>query len=245
MKGEYLFQSMKITLVLALAAIMLPNVVFGSAGVQQDTLVFPREVSFSTQDSGLVYANLYGAGDRGVVLAHGGRFNNESWDKQAQVLARAGFRVLAIDFRGYGKSRGKAQAESPYDGVHFDVLAAMRYLRETGARTVSVIGASFGGGAAAEAAIACEPNEIDRLVLLAHSPIDHPEKMQGRKLFVLSHDDANAAGPRLPKICVQYEKAPEPKQLIILEGSAHAQFLFETNQGERVTREILRFLAEP
>ena len=37
------------------------------------------------------------------------------------------------------------------DDVHLDVLAAIRYLRESGAHTVSVIGASFGGGAAAEA----------------------------------------------------------------------------------------------
>jgi hypothetical protein len=52
-------------------------------------------------------------------------------------------------------------------------------------------------------------------------------------------------GPRLPKIRAQYEKAPKPKELIILEGSAHAQFLFQTSQGERVMREMLRFLSAP
>jgi hypothetical protein len=31
--------------------------------------------------------------------------------------------------------------------------------------------------------------------------------------------------------------------MIILEGGAHAQFLFKTNQGDRVMREILRFLS--
>jgi len=44
-------------------------------------------VSFATQDGGLIYADVYGAGDRGVVLAHGGRFNKESWEKQARILA--------------------------------------------------------------------------------------------------------------------------------------------------------------
>ena len=29
----------------------------------------PREVSFATADSGTVFANLYGSGERGVVLA--------------------------------------------------------------------------------------------------------------------------------------------------------------------------------
>ena len=48
-----------------------------------------------------------------------------------------------------------------------------------------------------------------------------------------------------PEIRDQYERAPDPKQLVILEGSAHAQHIFETDQGERLMREILRFLSEP
>ena len=51
--------------------------------------------------------------------------------------------------------------------------------------------------------------------------------------------------PRLLKIREQYERAPPPKELLVLEGSAHAQFIFETEQGERLMREILRFLSEP
>jgi len=31
----------------------------------------------------------------------------------------------------------------------------------------------------------------------------------------------------------------------ILDGSAHAQFIFVTEQGERLMREILRFLNQP
>jgi len=36
-----------------------------------------------------------------------------------------------------------------------------------------------------------------------------------------------------------------PKELNVLEGSAHAQFIFATDQGERLMREILRFLSTP
>jgi pimeloyl-ACP methyl ester carboxylesterase len=202
-------------------------------------------VSFPTLDGGLVYADVYGTGDRGIVLAHGGRFNKESWEKQARVLADAGFRALAIDFRGYGKSRGPGQADIYTAPLHLDVLAAVRYLRKTGAKTVSLVGGSMGGGAAAEALIEAQPGEIDRLVLLAASPGAEPEKLKGRKLFIVARDDANGDGPRLPRIRAQYEKVPEPKELIILDGSAHAQFLFQTDQGERVMREILRFLSAP
>jgi len=203
-----------------------------------------EHVSFPTQDGGVVYADNYGKGERGVVLAHGSRFNKESWQKQALVLTNAGFRVLAIDFRGYGQSRGP-QSKSGYDGAEDDVLAAVRYLHKTGAKTVSIVGASFGGAAAADASMEAAPGEIDRLVLLAAWTDRPPEKMKGRKLFIVARDDANADGPRLPKIRANYEKALGPKELVILEGSAHAQFLFATGQGERLMHEILRFLSQP
>lgn len=41
-----------------------------------------------------------------VVLLHGGRFNAETWRKTStiSVLASAGYRVIAVDLPGYGKS---------------------------------------------------------------------------------------------------------------------------------------------
>ena len=210
-----------------------------------DAAVAQQGVSFPTQDGGLVYADMYGKGDRAVVLAHGARYNKESWEPQARALAGAGFCVLAIDFRGYGRSRGTGQADPLSAPLHLDVLAAVRYLREHGAKTVSVVGGSMGGMAAGDASIASEPGEIDRLVLLAASPRGPAEKLKSRILFIVARDDASGAGPRLPGIRAQYEKAPEPKELIVLDGSAHAQALFQTDQGARVLQEILRFLSAP
>lgn len=116
-------------------------------------------VSFPTEDGGVVYADVYGESDRGIVLAHGGRFNKESWRKQAQTLASAGFRVLAFDFRGYGKSQGPGDSAPMSAPLHLDVLAAVRYLRKTGAKSVSVVGGSMGGGAAGDASIASQPGD--------------------------------------------------------------------------------------
>ncbi len=205
-----------------------------------------EHVSFATGDGGSVHGDLYGKGERGVVLAHGGRFNKESWKKQAEALEKAGFRVLAFDFRGYGKSRGPGDSDPLSAPLHFDVLAAVRYLRTKGAKTVSIVGGSMGGGAAGAASIEAGPGEIDRLVFLGCGGSDkNPEKMKGRKLFIVARDDLGPSDiPRLPKIRENYEKTKGPKELIILDGTAHAQFLFATDQGERVMREILRFLAE-
>ena len=90
------------------------------------------------------------------------------------------------------------------------------------------------------------PGEIDRLVLLGSGAGTEPAKLRGRKLFILCRDDIGPGDkPRLPRIRAQYEVTPEPKELVILECTAHAQFIFETDQGERLLREILRFLSEP
>ena len=203
-----------------------------------------QTVSFKTDDGGVIFADVYGSGDRGVVLAHGGRFNKESWKPQAQQLAAAGFRVLAIDFRGYGTSHGPGDKDFFHAPFQLDVLAAVRYLRAAGAKSVSVVGGSFGGSAAGDASIASQPGEIERIVMLGGAPNGPAEKLKSASLFIVARDDANDDGPRLPGIRKQFEKAPEPKKLIVLDGSAHAQFLFQTDQAERVMREILQFLNE-
>lgn len=204
-----------------------------------------QSVSFSTDDGGHVCADLYGRGARAVVLAHGGRFNKKSWRDQAKTLVSAGFRVLAIDFRGFGCSNGPGLTD--FYGAPFekDVLAAVHYLKAHGAKTVSVIGGSFGGDAAGDASIKSAPGEIDRIVFLGAAPNLSADKLKSAALFIIAREDVGDAGLRLPGVRAQYEKAPEPKELIVLDGSAHAQFLFQTDQSARVMHEILRFLSKP
>jgi len=204
---------------LFLAALLLP----GLAVAQQ-------QVSFSTQDGGLVHADMYGSGDCGLVLAHGGRFAKDSWTEQMPAFLNAGFRVLAIDFRGRGQSRGP-HSKSGEEGAEYDVLAAVRYLRKTGAKTVAIIGASFGGEAAADASIDAEPGEIDRLVLLAAWTDRPAEKIKGHKLFIVARDDANGDGLRLPRIRANYEKASDPKELLILDGQPTLSFCSRQTSG--------------
>lgn len=206
----------------------------------------PVPVSFPATDGGIVHADRYGAGTNAVVLAHGGRFDKSSWRDQAAVLADSGYLVLAIDFRGRGESRGPAGSSDRSAGVSHDVLGAVRHLRGEGAATLSVIGASFGGGAAAEAATRVAHGEIDRLVLLAHSPIEHPERITVPTLFIVARDDTSGSGARrLPAIEEQFRRVTGPKQLLVVDGTAHAQFLFASEQADTVMTTVLRFLREP
>jgi pimeloyl-ACP methyl ester carboxylesterase len=207
-----------------------------------------QSISFATDDGGHICADLYGHASRSVVLAHGGQFKKESWHDQALSLVSAGFEVLAFDFRGFGCSTGPGQQDfdtAPFDK---DVLAAVRYLKAHGAKTVSVVGGSFGGAAAGDASIKSasgEPGKIDRIVFLGAAPNLPADGLKSRALFIVARDDTSGSGPRLPGIQAQYEKAPQPKQLIVLDGSAHAQFLFQTDQSARVMREMVRFLSAP
>ncbi|MGH7693628.1 MAG: hypothetical protein ACRENH_01535, partial [Gemmatimonadaceae bacterium] len=81
-------------LVLALLAVGQPAV-----GQQTITIAVP--------DSGSIGADLYGSGDRGLLLVgHGGYSTRATWAPQARVLADAGFRVLVMETRAAVALRG-------------------------------------------------------------------------------------------------------------------------------------------
>src|SRR3989442_14376431 len=83
----------------------------------------PRLNSFATADGGTIFADAYGEGGRdGVVLAHGSAFDKEIWRPLAEQFAGKGHRVLAIDFRCWGKST----AGSTKDALFEDGLATRR-----------------------------------------------------------------------------------------------------------------------
>jgi pimeloyl-ACP methyl ester carboxylesterase len=210
-------------------------------------LVAQTAVSIPTTN-GVVEGDLYGSGDRAIALvAHGGYSSRAAWQKPAQALAEAGFRVLAFETRAAVELRAGRETDCLYDArcMAEDVLAVVRYLRRSGATTVAVVGGSAGGGAAAQASIEAAPGEIDRLVLLAPMVVETPDKIKGRKVFITSRDDRGSGDElRLPGIRDQYEKAPGPKKWVVLEGSAHGQRIFDTPKSESLMREIRQFLSE-
>lgn len=81
-----------------------------------------------------------------------------------------------------------------------------------------------------------------RAVVLTHGG-RAPEKLTLPKLIIVTRDDASGSGPRLPRIRADFEGMPEPKRMVVLEGSAHAQEMFQTADAKRVMDEILAFLS--
>lgn len=78
-----------------------------------------------------------------VVLLHGFPDHWYAWRDQIPALAAAGFRVVAPDMRGYGRS-GKPRGISAYRVEHLtaDVAGLIRHL---GADRASVVGHDWGG----------------------------------------------------------------------------------------------------
>ena len=83
-----------------------------------------------------------GGTGRPVVLIHGWPLSAEAWQAQVGPLSEAGYRVIAYDRRGFGRS------EKPADGFDYDTLAAdlAGILEERDLRDVTLVGFSMGGG---------------------------------------------------------------------------------------------------
>ena len=95
-----------------------------------------------------------GTGTTGVVLGHENRANLCSWMPFARTLARAGFRVLAFDHRGFGSS---ARGPVRYDK---DVVGAIAEIRRRARAGSSRGGASMGGAAAIVGGVAARADAV-------------------------------------------------------------------------------------
>ena len=95
-----------------------------------------------TRDGTHLYHKTWGEG-RPVVLIHGWPLSADSWDPIANALADAGFKAIAYDRRGFGRS---AQPSGGYDYDTFaDDLAAV--MEQTcGGQDAALVGFSMGGG---------------------------------------------------------------------------------------------------
>ena len=97
--------------------------------------------TITTKDGTEIYYNDWGTG-RPVVLIHGWPLDADMWSEQATFLAAHGFRAIAYDRRGFGRS------SQPWDGYDYDTMSGdlaelIGQLRLDG---VTLAGFSMGGG---------------------------------------------------------------------------------------------------
>jgi non-heme chloroperoxidase len=97
--------------------------------------------TITMQDGTQIYYKDWGAGQP-VVFSHGWPLSSDSWEAQMLFLAANGYRCIAHDRRGHGRS------SQPWNGNEMDTFADdLAALIETlGLKDVVLIGFSMGGG---------------------------------------------------------------------------------------------------
>ena len=94
------------------------------------------------RDGTHLYVKSWGEG-RPVVLIHGWPLSADSWDPVALALAENGYRAIAYDRRGFGRS------QQPWQGYDYDTFAddLADVMKSQGAtEDVALVGFSMGGG---------------------------------------------------------------------------------------------------
>jgi pimeloyl-ACP methyl ester carboxylesterase len=239
-----------------LAAVLSSLVLAASAAAGQrgappklrETCLTPSEraaaVSFRAADGTRLAGVLLGSGSRAVVLAHEFGLDLCSWLPYGRTLVGAGYRVLAIDLRGFGSSgRAPAQAANRFDR---DVVAAAKLLRR-GARRIVLAGGSIGGAAVLVAASAIRPS-VDGVISLS-SPASAPDvnalaavrKLGAPVLFVNGKVDPIVPASDARRL---YRAAgSRDKRLAILPGSSHGSALLSGRGGARARSILDSFIA--
>jgi non-heme chloroperoxidase len=97
--------------------------------------------TITTREGVEIYYKDWGRG-QAVVLCHGWPLNSDSWESQMFHLANHGFRVIAHDRRGHGRS------SQPWDGNDMDHYAddLAQVIEALDLNNVILVGFSTGGG---------------------------------------------------------------------------------------------------
>jgi non-heme chloroperoxidase len=124
-----------------LAAPLLAASLF--AGTAQAAPLEKTASTITTRDGVQLYYKDWGPKDGPVVtFSHGWPLNSDSWESQMIFLADKGFRVVAHDRRGHGRS---SQPWSGNDMDHYaDDLAAV--IETLDLKAITLVGFSTGGG---------------------------------------------------------------------------------------------------
>ncbi|MCA1073456.1 alpha/beta hydrolase [Clostridium bowmanii] len=95
----------------------------------------------TTKDCTQIYYKDWGTG-RPVVFSHGWPLNSDSWEAQMMFLASKGYRCIAHDRRGHGRS------SQPWDGNDMDTYAddLSELIEKLDLKNVVLVGFSAGGG---------------------------------------------------------------------------------------------------
>ncbi|HLN98876.1 MAG TPA: alpha/beta hydrolase [Pyrinomonadaceae bacterium] len=121
--------------------------------------------TITTKDGTQIYYKDWGTGPV-VTFSHGWPLNADMWDGQMLFLAQNGFRVVAHDRRGHGRS-SQASSGNDMNGYADDLAAVIEALD---LKQVTLVGHSTGGGEVARYIGRHGTSRVAKAVLIAAVP---------------------------------------------------------------------------
>ena len=192
-----------------------------------------------------------------LLFLHGNAGNISHRLDSLKIFHDLGLATLIIDYRGYGKSRGKPSEQ----GTYLDAMAAWRYLTEhkdIKPQRIIIFGRSLGGAVAAwlaantaAAGLILESTftsisdvgrqhypylPVNYLARIHYPSIDRIDKINAPLLSIHSRED-EIIPYRLGRAL--YDKAAEPKYFLEISGGHNGGFL---ESGRRYTGGLNRFI---
>ena len=181
--------------------------------------VHPGAIRLHIDDSG-------GSGQP-VVLIHGWPLSAQAWQPQVAALRDAGYRVVAYDRRGFGRS------DKPDAGYSYDTLAddLQRVLDQCALQDVTLVGFSMGGGEVARYIARHGESRLHSVVFAAAVP----------PCLMKSAD--NPEGPLTPEKAQQSKQALQADRDSFFDGFTRSFFsangvlqVTEAQRGEAVAQ---------
>ena len=167
--------------------------------------------TLTARDGTTIYYKDWGTGPV-VTFSHGWPLNADAWDGQLMALAQNGFRAVAHDRRGHGRS-GQAWSGNDMDGYADDLAAVIETLD---LRDVTLVGHSTGGGEVARYIGRHGTRRVARAVLIAAVPpllLQTPSNPEGLPLAVFDELRSNLMKDRsqfYKELAVQFYGANRP-----------------------------------
>ena len=148
----------------------------------------------TAKDGTEIYYKDWGQGPI-VTFSHGWPLSSDAWDGQMLFLAQQGFRVVAHDRRGHGRS-GQASSANDMDGYADDLAAVIEALD---LKDAILVGHSTGGGEVARYIGRHGSKRVKKVVLIAAVPplmLQTQANPEGLPMEVFDAIRAGVAGDR-------------------------------------------------
>ncbi|OUL99785.1 chloroperoxidase [Variovorax sp. JS1663] len=200
--------------------------------------------TITTKDGTQIYYKDWGDGPV-VTFSHGWPLNADAWDGQMHFLARNGFRVIAHDRRGHGRST-QSSSKNDMNGYADDLAELFEALD---LRKAAMVGHSTGGGEVARYIGRHGTKRVAKAVLIGAVPpvmLKSAANPEGLPLEVFDGIRAGVAGDRsqfYKDLAIPFYGANRPGAKVS-QGTLDQFWLWSMQSGQKNAYECVKAFSE-